>query len=227
MPGGLQDDPDPLLEVALPRRRVVAQDVDLAGGPRAEALEDLDGRGLARAVRPRSAKTSPRSTSRSIPGRPRGRRRTCADPARRSPARSRRPPYERPGATTSADRPSGSQAFVDYVAERFTAQKPAQVIQEDVGEVRFPTFEVSPDVGQTMTFSICQSGRSSGSGSASKTSSAAAAIPPMPTRRAARSPPTVAPRPTFTNRPVASMAANASASNMWRVWGVNGMVSMT
>ena len=49
----------------------------------------------------------------------------------------------------------------------------------------------------------------------------------MPARRRAPSPPRSLPVPTFTNRAVVFMAANAAASNMWRVCGVNGMVSIT
>ena len=49
--GRLQDDPDALAQARLALRRVVAENVDLAGGPLPEALEDLDGRRLARAVR--------------------------------------------------------------------------------------------------------------------------------------------------------------------------------
>src|SRR4030095_7308046 len=47
----LQDDADPRTERALAPRRIVAQDRDLAGVGAAVALEDLDERRLARAVR--------------------------------------------------------------------------------------------------------------------------------------------------------------------------------
>jgi hypothetical protein len=46
----LQDDADPLAELGRLRLRVHAEDGDGAAGPPAEALEDLDGGGLARAV---------------------------------------------------------------------------------------------------------------------------------------------------------------------------------
>jgi hypothetical protein len=54
-PGLLQDDADPLAELPAAVPRVQAQDLDMAAGAVAMALQDLDGRGLARAVRSEDA----------------------------------------------------------------------------------------------------------------------------------------------------------------------------
>src|SRR5436190_4910149 len=51
----LQDDAHPLAQLARPAARIEAQDGDLPGAARAIALEDLDGRRLARAVGPEQA----------------------------------------------------------------------------------------------------------------------------------------------------------------------------
>src|SRR5207245_6176237 len=50
--GGLQDDPDPLLQVLLGARRIPIEDRDVAGRSLPETLEDLGRRGLAGAVWP-------------------------------------------------------------------------------------------------------------------------------------------------------------------------------
>ena len=86
---GLQDDADPLLEIGLGPRRVVAEDRDLAGRPVAVALQDLDRGRLPGAVRAEQGEDLAPVDVEVDAGRPPPRRRrTCGVPGRRSRAPS-------------------------------------------------------------------------------------------------------------------------------------------
>ena len=63
----LQDDADPLAQLARALPRVVAENGHIAAGAGAVALEDLDRRGLARAVGPEQAEDLAAATSKSMP----------------------------------------------------------------------------------------------------------------------------------------------------------------
>ena len=84
MPAALQHDADPLAQLGRRARRVEAEHADLAGGPVAVALEDLDRRRLARAVGPEQAEHLAAAHGEvDAAARPRARRRPCAGRAPR------------------------------------------------------------------------------------------------------------------------------------------------
>ena len=85
----LQHDADPRPQVGVARGGVVAEHGDVPGAAAAVALEDLDGRRLARPRWGRAGRTPRRGAPRSrCPAPPRARRRPCGGPAPRSRSRA-------------------------------------------------------------------------------------------------------------------------------------------
>ena len=218
--GRLQHDPDPLLQRLLALRRVVPEDLDAsppfaADTPRgsrwSSSCRRRSGRGARRPRRGRRADRCRRP--------PPGRRRTCAARRPRSRARPRIEPTRR------RNQPSSST----WLRSGSPATNRPRLSTNTATTVSSHPSRSPQTWGETITSGIDHRGESSGSGSSSKTSSAAPAI--VPSRSASisaasstvRASPhvveeraSVASRRTPSRRRVAVVAAvSGSASSTW------------